>query len=383
MRRGDDIYNVYIEMIPRQGRWILCNENNEILQAFPASHPTRVLRPGVDYEPPVFEGTPPTPPSNQEFDDLDTSQAFPFHHKLFQTYVVAHDEERLERLRKAAIKQRKGKLKKAKRLLSNLERDWLRCEATLERENDAELLKHNLHAIKRGASEVAVVDYYDPDMAERSIALDPALSPQANLQKLFHRIKRAKRGITIITQRMEQVEEEVVTYQEQLEAIKVIDNMDAMMEWVPNASPQSSGSNKPKEQQRRGYREFRSSDGKVIWVGRTSRDNDELTLRTAKGNDMWLHVRGWAGSHVIVPLQRNEAITSETLVDAASLAVHYSQAKEQTHTDVMYTHVKYVRKPKGAPAGQVTVIQDKNIALRREPERLKRLLSTQTGPDAS
>ncbi len=384
LRRGEETYLLYMELVPRQGKWILCKENGEILQAFPASHPTRVLRPGVDYEPPEHEGGPPLQKQDNNIIELDTTQAFPFHDALYRKYVVTQEAERLERLRQAALRQRKSKLKKAKRLLGNLERDWLRCEATLEVERDAELLKHNLHMIQRGAKEVLVVDYYDPDMTERPISLDPALSPQANLQKLFHKIKRARRGISYITQRMEGVEEEIATYEEQIQTIKAIDSLEAMMDWVPGTTSQQGHKVSSRAQERKSYREFQSSDGKPIWVGRASKDNDELTLRIAKGNDLWLHVRGWAGSHVIVPLQRNESVPSETLVDAATLAVHFSQAKEQTHTDVMYTHVKYVKKPKGAPAGQVTVIQDKNIALRREPERLKRLLDTQdTGNSAS
>src|SRR5207302_8865314 len=95
------------------------------------------------------------------------------------------------------------------------------------------------------------------------------------------------------------------------------------------------------------FRAFRSSSGARILVGRNARANDELTLKWARGNDLWLHARGVQGSHVIVP-EPGEAPDSRTLADAALLAAHFSSARNAGDAEVAWTRRKHVRKAKGA-----------------------------------
>jgi predicted ribosome quality control (RQC) complex YloA/Tae2 family protein len=111
-------------------------------------------------------------------------------------------------------------------------------------------------------------------------------------------------------------------------------------------------------------------------VGRSARGNDELTLRFARGNDLWLHARGLKGAHVVVP-EPGEAPDARTLLDAALLAAHFSSARGQDAAEVEWTRRKHVRKPKGAAAGSVIVSQDKTIRVRPEPERLAELLKSE------
>jgi predicted ribosome quality control (RQC) complex YloA/Tae2 family protein len=122
------------------------------------------------------------------------------------------------------------------------------------------------------------------------------------------------------------------------------------------------------------HRTFTSLAGTPILVGKGAEENDALTLRMARGNDLWLHVRGLPGAHVVVRLERGKAPDQETLLDAAHLAVHFSDARGVPVVDVATTRVKYVRKAKGSPPGAVTYSQEKVIALRVEPARLERLL---------
>ena len=91
-------------------------------------------------------------------------------------------------------------------------------------------------------------------------------------------------------------------------------------------------------------------------------------------HDLFLHVRGTPGAHVIVSLQRGEAVPEQALLDAATLALHYSKQRRAEKAEVTYTHRKHVTKPKGAKPGLVAVRREKVILLRREPERLARLL---------
>jgi predicted ribosome quality control (RQC) complex YloA/Tae2 family protein len=120
---------------------------------------------------------------------------------------------------------------------------------------------------------------------------------------------------------------------------------------------------------------FTSADGLEILVGRTASDNDELTFRVANGDDFWFHVRDYPGSHVVV--RSRPELPQETLLDAATLAVHFSRAEFAGKRDVSWTRRKWLQKRRGAPSGEVMLSQHKTLHLRCDPDRLKRLL----GPD--
>ena len=123
------------------------------------------------------------------------------------------------------------------------------------------------------------------------------------------------------------------------------------------------------------YRRFVSIEGYEILCGKSNEQNDRLSLRTARGNDIWLHIgRGHAGSHVVVKLPKGKSASLETLLDAATIAVHFSKARGAAKTEVIYTQAKHVRKPKGAPAGAVVPHQTKTLGVRLDEARLQRLL---------
>jgi predicted ribosome quality control (RQC) complex YloA/Tae2 family protein len=82
------------------------------------------------------------------------------------------------------------------------------------------------------------------------------------------------------------------------------------------------------------------------------------------------------GAHVVIPVEKNAEVSSELLLDAATLAAHHSDAKGEPRVEVSYVEVKFVRKPKGAAPGAVTYTRDKTVLLRLEPERLQRLLAS-------
>ena len=134
----------------------------------------------------------------------------------------------------------------------------------------------------------------------------------------------------------------------------------------------------PDPRERSPYRRYVSCDHAVL-VGRGAADNDVLTTKIARPHDLWLHAKGVTGAHVVVPLQKGEAILADLLVDAAHLAAHFSDARGETIVEVMYVHRRYVRKPRKAPPGAVTVEREKVLVLRVEPERVARLLASAEG----
>ena len=99
----------------------------------------------------------------------------------------------------------------------------------------------------------------------------------------------------------------------------------------------------------------------MILVGKNSKNNDLLTLKHAAKNDIWLHARGMAGSHVVIKTKAGQTLPNSVLEYAASLAAHFSKGKTDSLCPVIYTEKKYVRKIKGAPTGQVVVDKENTI----------------------
>jgi predicted ribosome quality control (RQC) complex YloA/Tae2 family protein len=111
-------------------------------------------------------------------------------------------------------------------------------------------------------------------------------------------------------------------------------------------------------------------------VGRSDAGNDHLTTRLARGNDLFFHLDGAPGSHVVLRTGGRTDPPSEALLDACELAVHFSKAKNASRADVHVVPIKNVRKPKGAKPGLVTVHGGRTVHLRRTPARLARLLES-------
>lgn len=249
---------------------------------------------------------------------------------------------------------------------------------------DASAILAGLHAIPEGAREARVTDWAMDPPAERVIALDPALGAKGTADALFHRARRLERGVEKAEARRRETERERadlealrarVAEASDREAIEAL-SMEARKLGVRGAeasartSPTAKGGRLP-------FKRFLGHGDRPIFVGRGAADNDALTLRVAKPSDLWLHARGSAGAHVIVPLDKNEACPPELLVDAAHLAAHFSDARGEAIVDVSYAERRYVRKPRGFPPGAVAVDREKVIALRVEPERVARVLKTE------
>jgi hypothetical protein len=130
---------------------------------------------------------------------------------------------------------------------------------------------------------------------------------------------------------------------------------------------------------RRTAKLFRSSEGMQILVGKSSKDNDTLTLKVARSEDFWLHVAGYGGSHVVLRNpEKLPAAPKQSLLEAAQLAAYFSQARNAPKVEVHYTQKKFVSKPKGAKAGLVRLKEYKSISAR--PQLLKETSSEETSP---
>lgn len=216
-------------------------------------------------------------------------------------------------------------------------------------------------AALRKQGETLVAGYAELRQGQKSfqgVPLDPRLTPQENVDRAFEAARKAERARPALEERLK----ELRTLLARAEA----------GEALPEALPLSR-KGKPQEP-RKPYKVFQSADGRRILVGKGGKDNDETTLRVAGPHDLFLHTRGCPGAHVIVPLERGEEVPEQTLLDAATLALHYSKMRTAASAEITWTHRRNVSKPKGSKPGLVQVREERVLRLRREPERLSRLL---------
>src|SRR3990167_3929494 len=230
-----------------------------------------------------------------------------------------------------------------------------------------EILKVNFRSLKRVMKIITVKNYYHQHGDSLlKIELDPSLSPSENIERYFRRYKKYERGKNEILKQINLTKEKIDNLMKKMENKNFLEEHISALS-VSFVSKKNEGRSSP--------RTFRSSDGLTIFVGKNNRQNDELTFRIAKGNDMWLHVRDFPGSHVVIQMGGRKDIPRESLLDAAALAVYFSKLKSAGKGNVIYTLRKYVRKPKGAEAGKVLCSQDKNLFIKLDKKRIERLFS--------
>ncbi|HET7788907.1 MAG TPA: NFACT RNA binding domain-containing protein [Myxococcales bacterium] len=287
--------------------------------------------------------------------------------------------------RREVVARLRSRLQKLKRTLAAVEEDAARASRAASGRARAELLLPLASRIPRGAREARVPDWSRADEegrpAEIAVALDPALSAAENAARWLRKAKRYAAAEGRIAARKDQVSRELAQAQELLtraEAAQDASQLAAVEAEAPARSRPAARGDAP----RLPYRRFGAEGASPILVGRSARDNDALTFRVARGNDVWLHVRGVQGAHVVIP-GAGAAPDARTLGDASLLAVHFSSARGQDAVEVAWTRCKHVRKPKGAAPGSVIVTQEKVVRVRTDEERLQWLLRTEAAPAAS
>lgn len=304
----------------------------------------------------------------------DPDSLYPVSAALESLYRDREHNLALAYLRQSRLTAVRKGLKKTARRVEALRTDLEKAGRYSEYARYGELLKTNLGAMKKGQKQITVVDYYDPALPELLLPLDPSKSPQGNMDDYFKKHRKCLAADREIRPRLLATEAELAGLKKELTALQT-------GEWQPPAIPPLPLKNERRTPRRpRGspppsgpFRRFTSADGLPIYVGRNARENDELTFKFAHSDDLWLHARGTPGSHVVVRLEKGTEPPPETIRDAATLALLYSDLKKSGKGDVIYTRRKWVKKMKGQPAGTVSVTQDKSIFASLDRARLDRL----------
>ena len=273
-------------------------------------------------------------------------------------------------------------LARNRRALEKLAEEAARVPAAEADRCVADLLKQNLHAIPRGAREATLTEWTEEGPREVTVPLDPALPPRENMERWYRRYRRIVESAARVAAREAEVRVRLGELTGLLAAVDTA-GLDALPRLEKEARRLGAAPRPPpKPKARRDepappYRAFRSLAHLAILVGRGAAENDELTVRVARGNDLWLHARGLPGAHVVVRLEKGRAPDGESLLDAAHLAAWFSDARGEPQVEVVHTRAKYVRKVKGSAPGAVTYSQERTILLRVEPSRTERLLASE------
>ena len=226
-----------------------------------------------------------------------------------------------------------------------------------------DLLHANLYRIERGARFADVENFYDENGGTMRIRLNPAISPAANAQKYYKDYQKAKTAETVLAEQIEKGRTELAYLESVADSVERAETERELAQ-IREELTEQGYLRRPKGKQPRQAqlppKEFQSTDGFAILVGRNNRQNDRLTLKTAAKTDVWLHTKDIHGSHVIIRAE-GQPVSETAIRQAAALAAYHSKARESTNVPVDYTLVKNVSKPAGAKPGMVIYVRNKTV----------------------
>jgi len=390
LQRGSDSFVLVLSILGARSNLYLLDSQGKLAHSMrPLEETRRELKIGEPWQDP--HGTAPEEGTDR-WEELPDEEYLDAIARFYTRLQQKREAERLVRRIEQAIRKERAFLD---RKAFNLQQDLGDAKQAETYRQKGELLKSVVHTIQPGAEAVRATDYRTGEAVE--IQLDPKLSPAANLESYFARYQKESRGVRMIEQQLEELE----TVRAQLEAIRLkleraaqgeMPNLEALRELAslpgirrlierasPRKRPAVSREKTARKQEipaRLVPKRYRTQDGLEIWVGRSDEGNDFLTTRLARGNDLFFHLEGYPGSHVILRTEGRPDPPPKSLLDACELAVHFSRMKSAGNADVHVSPVKNVKKPKGAKPGLVYVRSGRTIHLRRDPKRLQNILSS-------
>lgn len=326
-----------------------------------------------------------------EFSVLEMKQFATLRQRSFASVSALLEGFYQERDQAAVIRQKAHDMRRL--VMSNIERCVKKKEIQRKTRRETkgmelwkkkgELLTANIYAIPQGVTTFKTIDYYEEDLPEIEIAIDPAKTPAENAQKYFQKYNKAKRTLAALEIQEKQNDEELTYLESVLNALDAAAELADLAEIRTELAEsgflrrqvQKKGSQKPKKAK---PLQYLSSDGYEILVGKSNLQNDELTLRIADPTDLWLHTKEIPGSHVIIRTNGKSEVPESTLEEAANLAAFYSKAKHSSMVPVDYTQRKNVKKPNGAKPGMVIYLTNRTIYITPDEDRVNQLKNDPT-----
>ncbi len=230
-------------------------------------------------------------------------------------YESREQEERTRQRGQDLIRSVTSARDRCRRKLAQQRQEFAKCQDRDQLRISGELITANLYRMERGQTKLTAENYYDPDCREITIPLDPLLTPQQNAAKYYKRYTKARTAEKYLTEQMAIAERDEAYLESVLEELRQAeteqDFLDIRAELRENGFLKRSGKEKKELKRATKPREFRTSGGWRVLVGRNNRQNDQLTTKTADYRDLWLHTQKIHGSHVILCCQGQEVPEEE------------------------------------------------------------------------
>ena len=296
----------------------------------------------------------------------------PYEGQSFNAYLdryeesESRDEKREELLSILTLRRDK----EISALEERLRKQNERIDKTLgyeEVKHTADLLSSNIYLVKKGMDSVTITDWERE--SSLTIPLDPALSPNENLEKWYSRYRKDKTANALSKEEAERTEKEI---EERKAFYSSLLSPETPLEKLKKEAQGESSKEERIKEGRPGV--WLKSNGWDIIVGRNAKENDEILRSYTRGSDIWMHTRDFSGGYIIIKAQKDRTVPLPVLLDGASLAIHFSKARKNGKADLYYTQVKYLRRVKGGKTGLVLPTQEKNLSAEEDETRVRRLL---------
>lgn len=299
-----------------------------------------------------------------------SEKAYPsFGEALDAFYRDKDNAERIHRAAQDIFKLLSLLITRTERKTALRKKDLLSCADREKYRIYGELLKANLYSVTPGSTFVCLQNYYDENMSEIKIPLDPALSPAANADRYFKEYKKSYTAEKMLTRLIEEDEKDLAYLDSVLDSLSRAQSLSELSEireeLILGGMIRADKKAKPKKETHN-FREYTSPAGNKILVGKNNRQNDRLTLNVASKGDIWFHTKNIPGSHTVL-LCNGKEVDEEELIFAAKIAAYHSKAQNSSGVPVDYTYIKYVKKPAGAKPGMVIFSGEKTLYVTPEP----------------
>ena len=284
-------------------------------------------------------------------------------------YKDKAERDRVKQQASELIRRVENELQKNRQKLKKQEKELQATENAEEFRQKGELLTTFLHQVPNDQDQVVLDNYYTNQPI--TIALDKALTPNQNAQKYFKRYQKLKEAVKYLTELIEETKATIL-YLESVETVLNQAGLDEIAEIREELIQTGFIRRRQREkiQKRKKPEKYLASDGKtIILVGRNNLQNEELTFKIARKEELWFHAKDIPGSHVVISGNLNP--TDEVKTDAAELAAYYSKGRLSNLVQVDMIEVKKLNKPTGGKPGFVTYTGQKTLRVTPDPEKIQ------------
>ena len=284
-------------------------------------------------------------------------------------YKDKAERDRVKQQASELIRRVENELQKNRQKLKKQEKELQATENAEEFRQKGELLTTFLHQVPNDQDQVVLDNYYTNQPI--TIALDKALTPNQNAQKYFKRYQKLKEAVKYLTDLIEETKATIL-YLESVETVLNQAGLDEIAEIREELIQTGFIRRRQREkiQKRKKPEKYLASDGKtIILVGRNNLQNEELTFKIARKEELWFHAKDIPGSHVVISGNLNPS--DEVKTDAAELAAYYSKGRLSNLVQVDMIEVKKLNKPTGGKPGFVTYTGQKTLRVTPDSEKIE------------